>query len=134
MFVVLEGNAEVRTDIGEPTERLLVTYSAGEFVGELSLLTGQRLFATGRMSTDGRVLRIPVEALRVVMAQEAELSELHPARVLAAAQRADLVRQRPDPGRLALRPRHPPAAPGAVAQPALVALARSRDRRPRPSS
>jgi thioredoxin reductase (NADPH) len=76
MFVVLEGNAEVRTDLGEPTERLLVTYAPGEFVGELSLLTGQRLFATGRMSTDGRVLRIPVEALRVVMSQEAELSEL----------------------------------------------------------
>jgi thioredoxin reductase (NADPH) len=76
MFVVLDGAADVIIDIDEPDERVLVTYTPGEFIGELGLLTGQRLYATGRMHTDGRVLRIPVEALRIVMAQEAELSEL----------------------------------------------------------
>ncbi len=76
LFVVLDGEADVITDIGQPNEQLLVTYVAGEFVGELGLLTGQRVFATGRMRADGRVLRVPVEALRIVMAQEADLSEL----------------------------------------------------------
>jgi len=75
LIVVLEGEVEVIEKRGRPGERIIVTFGPLEVVGEMRLLTGQRAYATALMRTGGRVLRVPVEALRHVMAQELELSE-----------------------------------------------------------
>ena len=56
-FVVLEGRVEiVRQDIER--DDIIASFTAGGFMGELSLLTGQRPYLTGRVVESGRVLRI----------------------------------------------------------------------------
>ncbi len=76
LIVILEGGAEVVQDQGRPTESVIVTYGPREFLGELGLLTGQRVFLMARATAAGRILRVPVDQLRAVMAQELDLSEL----------------------------------------------------------
>ena len=76
LIVILEGGAEVVQDQGRPTESVIVTYGPREFLGELGLLTGQRVFLMARATAAGRILRVPVDQLRTVMAQELDLSEL----------------------------------------------------------
>ena len=56
-FVVLEGEVEIVGQDGRQ-EVVLAEYGPGGFVGELSLLTGQRRFVTGRVKRAGRVLVI----------------------------------------------------------------------------
>ena len=60
----------------QPDEFVLVTYGPGEFIGEIGLLTGQRVYLTGVVSAPSRILRIPVEHVHTIMDQELELSEL----------------------------------------------------------
>lgn len=55
---------------------MIVTYRPGEFMGEIGLLTGQRAYLTAVVSAPGRVLRIAVEEVHMIMEQELELSEL----------------------------------------------------------
>ena len=50
--------------------------ATAHFLGEIGLLTGQRAYLSAVARTAGRVLRVPVEQVRVVMAQELGLSEL----------------------------------------------------------
>ena len=45
-------------------------------MGEISLLTGQRVFLAARVRVAGRVLRITAGQVRVIMAQEPDLSDL----------------------------------------------------------
>src|SRR5690348_2235833 len=66
LFVVLEGEAEVVRSDGND-EVVLVTFGPGTFVGELTLLTGQRRFLTGRVSRAGRVLVIEQAEFRRLM-------------------------------------------------------------------
>jgi thioredoxin reductase (NADPH) len=75
LIVVLDGDVEIIEKHGQPGERIIVTFGPLEVLGEMRLLTGQRAYATAVMRRGGRVLRIPVERLRVIMAQELELSE-----------------------------------------------------------
>ena len=59
-IVILEGEVDiVRPD--RESESVLATWGAGQFLGELNMLTGQRLFLTGRVRRSGRILVIPVE-------------------------------------------------------------------------
>jgi thioredoxin reductase (NADPH) len=76
LFVVLAGEARLIERRGQPDERVITTYGRSQFLGEIGLLTGQRAFLSAVASTAGRVLRVPVEQVRVVMAQEPSLSEL----------------------------------------------------------
>src|ERR1700734_2194597 len=76
LIVVLEGCVDVVEQYGRPDSDVHVTYGRLQFVGEMGLLTGQRVFLTGMAATPGRVLRIPVEQGRVIMAEEPDLSEL----------------------------------------------------------
>jgi thioredoxin reductase (NADPH) len=76
LIVVLAGEAQIVEHHGQPAERVLATYGPSRFLGEIGLLTGQRTYLSAVMSSGGRVLRVPVEQVRVVMAQEASLSEL----------------------------------------------------------
>jgi thioredoxin reductase (NADPH) len=76
LIIVLEGEVQIVANAGQPAETVIATYGPGGFLGEISLLTGQRAFLAAIARTPGRVLRIPVAQVRVVMAQEPPLSEL----------------------------------------------------------
>jgi len=76
LIVLLQGQAEIVQDRGQPGERVLASYGPSQFLGELGLLTGQRVYLTAVVTTPGRVLRVAPDQLRIVMAQELDLSEL----------------------------------------------------------
>jgi thioredoxin reductase (NADPH) len=76
LIVLLEGQADIVQDYGRPTETVLASYGPSQFLGELGLLTGQRVYLTAVATTAGRVLRVEPARLRVVMAQELDLSEV----------------------------------------------------------
>ncbi len=74
LFVVLEGEAQVvRPD--DEGEVLVAEFGPGSFIGELTLLTGQRRFLTGRVSRPGRVLVIEQAELRRLMSVRPALAE-----------------------------------------------------------
>jgi thioredoxin reductase (NADPH) len=73
--VVLEGRVEiVRQDID--TETVIASYGPGGFLGELSLLTGQRPYLTGRVTESGRVLRVPGDDFRRLMSAKPDLADV----------------------------------------------------------
>jgi thioredoxin reductase (NADPH) len=78
-FVVLAGEIDVLVDSQAP-EETLVHYVAGQFLGELSLLTGLRAFVTTRVTVGGEVLVVPRERFRDLIATEPGLSD----KILAA--------------------------------------------------
>lgn len=70
-----------RVSIVRPANRWLdetevAEVAAGRFVGELGVLSGQRAFLTARVVEAGRVLRLPTEAVRRLMAEDDELGDL----------------------------------------------------------
>jgi thioredoxin reductase (NADPH) len=75
-FIVILGGAVdiVRPDIDGET--LLTTHHAGRFLGELNMLTGQRLSLTARVSEPGRILTVPAPEFRRVMASKPELADV----------------------------------------------------------
>ncbi len=75
LFVVLEGEAQVvRPD--DTDEVVVAEFGPGSFIGELTLLTGQRRFLTGRVSRPGRVLVIEQAELRRLMSVRPALAEI----------------------------------------------------------
>ena len=76
LLVVLAGEARLIERRGQPGETVITAYGRSQFLGEIGLLTGQRAYLSAVAGTAGRVLRVPVEQVRVVMAQEPGLSEL----------------------------------------------------------
>jgi thioredoxin reductase (NADPH) len=55
---------------------VIVAHGPGRFLGELSLLTGQRAVVHGRMASDGRVLRINQDGLRRLLAGDPEIADI----------------------------------------------------------
>jgi thioredoxin reductase (NADPH) len=76
LIVVLAGEARIVERRGQPGETVIANYGRSQFLGEIGLLTGQRAYLSAVASTAGRVLRVPAELVRVIMAQEPGLSEL----------------------------------------------------------
>ncbi len=76
LIVVVAGEVRIVERYGQPGERVITTYGPSQFLGEIGLLTGQRAYLSAVSSTAGRVLRVPVAQVRVLMAQELSLSEL----------------------------------------------------------
>jgi len=75
LFVVLDGEvAVVRSDGAE--ELRISTFGAGNFVGELTLLTGQRRFLSCRVTRAGRVLVITQPEFRRLMSLRPTLAEI----------------------------------------------------------
>jgi thioredoxin reductase (NADPH) len=75
LFVVIEG--EVQVVRSAATEEVVVAaFEPGNFIGELTLLTGQRRFLTGRVSRPGRVLVIEQIELRRLMSLRPALGEV----------------------------------------------------------
>ena len=76
LFVVLAGEVRLIERHGQPGETVITAYGRSQFLGEIGMLTGQRAYLSAVAGKAGRVLRIPVGQVRVVMAQEPGLSEL----------------------------------------------------------
>ena len=62
-YVVLSGAVEIFVR-SEGQERIIARHEAGRFLGELNLLTGQRVFVSARVAESGEVLAVPRDALR----------------------------------------------------------------------
>jgi thioredoxin reductase (NADPH) len=74
-FVVLSGQIEiVRPSPGEDT--LIVTYEAGQFSGEMALLTGRRSLVQARVLQAGEVLELDRERLLELVQRDAEIGEI----------------------------------------------------------
>src|SRR5207253_7487306 len=76
LIVLIEGEARIVEHYAQPDEFVIVTYTPGEFMGELGLLAGQRAYFTAVVSAPGRILRIAVEQVHAIIDQELELSEM----------------------------------------------------------
>jgi thioredoxin reductase (NADPH) len=75
-FVVLSGGMEiVQTDL-DGAERIMVKHAASQFTGELTMITGQRCLVLGRVTEPGEFIEVSAEALRTLVARDAELSEI----------------------------------------------------------
>ena len=88
-YVVLAGAVEIVVNAEEGKDRVIARHTAGRFLGELNLLTGQRVFVSARVAESGEVLAVPRDALRRLIATDASLSD----KILAAflARRAILM-------------------------------------------
>jgi thioredoxin reductase (NADPH) len=74
-FVILEGGTEiVRT--GPDGDLVVATHSAGGFLGELNMLTGQAAYLTARTTRPTRVLAIERQAFRHMMSSKPQLSDV----------------------------------------------------------
>ncbi len=74
LFVVLDGEVEVvRLDGADVV--VIATFEPGRFVGELSLLTGQRRWLSCRVTAPGRVLVIDEDEFRRLMSVRPTLAE-----------------------------------------------------------
>jgi thioredoxin reductase (NADPH) len=76
LIVLLEGEVRITEHYAHPDEFVIATYGPRDFLGEIGLLTGQRAYLTAVVSAPGRILRIPLERVHVIMDQELDLSEL----------------------------------------------------------
>ncbi len=74
-FVVLDGEVDiVRHD--READIVIVTHGPGRFLGELSLLTGQRALLSARAATAGRVLEIAPADFRRLMTSRPTLADV----------------------------------------------------------
>ena len=87
-YVVLAGTVEIVVN-SDGQDRVIARHPAGRFLGELNLLTGQRVFVSARVAEPGEVLAVPRDAFRRLIATDASLSD----KILAAflARRAILM-------------------------------------------
>ena len=109
-FVVLSGEIQITTD--DDARDVIVTYTAGQFIGELGLLTGQRAYLTARVVGAGRALVVPHDAFRRLMATKPAISDVIFAALIArrealrsspAADAVRIIGSRYSPEALALR-------------------------------
>src|SRR5215468_3714579 len=73
-IVILAGRVAI-VDHQAGTERELATGGPRDFVAELSLLTGERLFTTAVATEPGEVLAVPVARLHAVISQDQQLGQ-----------------------------------------------------------
>jgi thioredoxin reductase (NADPH) len=74
-FVLLSGSMEiVQPDLAG--ERPIAKHGAGEFTGEITMISGRRSLVRGRVTSPGEFLELSSEDLRSLIAKDAELSEI----------------------------------------------------------
>ena len=74
-IIILSGEVEiVREEHGIST--VVAHHGPGRFLGELNLLTGQRVYLTARMSQPGRVLAIPPDQFRRLLGEKPDLADI----------------------------------------------------------
>src|SRR5215467_10479449 len=73
-IVILAGRVAI-VDHQAGAERELAAGGPGDFVAELSLLTGERLFTTAVVTEPGEILTVPVARLQAVISQDQGLGQ-----------------------------------------------------------
>lgn len=74
-YVLLSG----RMEIVQPAldgERMIALHEPGEFTGEMTMISGQHCLVVGRVAEGGEFLELSSEDLRLLIARDAELSEI----------------------------------------------------------
>ncbi len=74
-FVVTSGSVAIVQGYGEEN-RVIAVFGRDQFLGELSMLTGQRLYLSGVVSDGGEVIQVPVQKLRELVAEDKGLSDI----------------------------------------------------------
>ena len=74
-FVILSGKLDILLP-GFSGERLLTSHSPGAFTGELNMISGRPSLVIGRVAEGGEFLELTQDALRSLIAKDAELSEV----------------------------------------------------------
>ena len=74
-FVLLSGRMEiVQADLRG--EHPMAKHDPGEFTGEMTMISGRRCLVRGRVTESGEFLEVSGDALRSLVAKDAELSEI----------------------------------------------------------
>jgi thioredoxin reductase (NADPH) len=74
-FVALSGTIEIVRLIGDHEEPVVV-HHAGQFTGEINMLSARRSLVRGRVASDGTVIAVDRDDLRTLVQRDAELSEI----------------------------------------------------------
>jgi thioredoxin reductase (NADPH) len=74
-YVLLAGRMEIVQPVLDG-ERMIASHDPGEFTGEMTMISGQRCLALGRVTEAGEFLELSSENLRALVARDAELSEI----------------------------------------------------------
>ncbi|MGZ4755830.1 MAG: FAD-dependent oxidoreductase, partial [Acidimicrobiia bacterium] len=73
-YVVLSGAVDI-IGLFDGVETVIVQHGPGRFLGELNLLTGQRVYLTGRVAEAGEVIAIPPDEFRRLIATVPAVSD-----------------------------------------------------------
>jgi thioredoxin reductase (NADPH) len=74
-FVLLSGRMEiVQPDLNG--EQFVAKHGPGEFTGEMTMMSGRRSLVRGRVTESGEFLELTGDGLRVLVARDAELSDV----------------------------------------------------------
>jgi thioredoxin reductase (NADPH) len=74
-FVVQSGCVAIVQGLGKEN-RVIAVHKAGRFLGELSLIIGQRLYLSGVVRDRGEVIQLPLDKLRRIVDEDKTLSDL----------------------------------------------------------
>ena len=74
-FVVLDADVEVFRPSISAGDTTIAVASSGLFIGELSMLTGQKPYLSARMVESGQVLRVPIQEFHKVMANRPHVAD-----------------------------------------------------------
>ncbi len=74
-FVLLSGLVDIVLD-RDGEEQLIAQHGAGRFLGELNLLSGQRVYVSARVNEPGEVIAVPADVLRRLLATNARLGDI----------------------------------------------------------
>jgi thioredoxin reductase (NADPH) len=74
-FVLLSGRMEI-VQPGLTGEQPIAKHDPGEFTGEMTMISGRRCLVRGRVTEAGEFLELTGDALRALVARDAELSEV----------------------------------------------------------
>ncbi len=75
--VIVDGEIDVLARNADTGQQLVVaSHGSGRFLGELSLITGQRTALAAKATSDATVIAVPPERFRALMATETDLSDL----------------------------------------------------------
>ena len=74
-FVLLTGGLEI-VQPALQGERLIVKHGPGQFTGEITMISGRRSLARGRVTEAGEFLEMSSDDLRTLVARDEELSEI----------------------------------------------------------
>ena len=74
-FVIESGAVAIVQGLGKEN-RVIAIHGAHRFLGELSLLIGQRLYLSGVVRDAGEVIQVPLDKLREIVDEDKALSDL----------------------------------------------------------